>query len=280
MWTHRIILEAHQHTENAFLTLTYEASKMPLTSSSLATLQPKDLSDWLKRFRKAIAPCKIRFYAVGEYGDENWRPHYHVALFGYPHCRYGNTHANKPPSVKNEWPQRDCCDVCDLVRDTWGKGRVFIGDLSTESAQYISGYVTKKMTAGDGWEVFLNGRYPEFSRMSLRPGIGFSAMHDVASELMRLDLDTSQADVPSGLRHGKRVLPLGRYLTRSLRKMVGKDEKAPQEVVKEYEEKMLALQYDAIANKRGLKAEILAQNKTARESFLAREKIFKQKRNL
>lgn len=280
MWTHRIMLEALQHTENCFLTLTYEPLKTPLTSSSLATLQPKDLSDWLKRFRKAIHPLKIRFYAVGEYGDDNWRPHYHLALFGYPHCRFGNTLGNKPPSYHRITPQPSCCDVCDLVRDTWGKGKIFSGDLSPNSAQYVSGYVTKKMTAGDGWENFLVDRHPEFARMSNRPGIGFSAMHEVASELMRLDLDTSQADVPSALRHGKRVLPLGRYLTRSLRKMVGKDEKTPQDILDTKAEKMLSLQYDAIRNKRGLKGEILAQNKTARESFLAREKIMKQKRSI
>lgn len=280
VWTHRIILEALQHTENSFLTLTYEASRMPLTSSSLATLRPKDLQDWLKRFRKAIAPLRIRFYGVGEYGDQNWRPHYHLALFGYPNCRYGNTLGNKPPSFQSQWPQPDCCDVCDLVRDTWGNGKIFIGELNAKSAQYVSGYITKKMTAGDGWANFLEDRVPEFSTQSNRPGIGFHAMHDVASELMRLDLDASQADVPSALRHGSRLLPLGRYLTHKLREMVGKDGKAPPEVLAERAKKMQALQYDSIRNKRGLQAEILAQNKTARESFIAREKIRKQRKTL
>ena len=274
------MLEAAQHTENSFLTLTYAPLKTPLTSSSLSELRPKDLSDWLKRFRFRIHPLKIRYYAVGEYGDKTWRPHYHVALFGYPHCRRGNTFADMPPHIARQEPQADCCDVCDLVRDTWGHGRIFSGDLSVESAQYVSGYVTKKLTAGDGWECFLEGRHPEFSRMSNRPGIGFSALHEIASEVMRLDLDTSQPDVPSGLRHGKRILPLGRYLRRNLRKMVGRDEKTPQAVLDDLNKKMLVMQSDAIRNKRGLKGEILAQNKTASASLVARHKIHQQRKKL
>lgn len=74
----------------------------------------------------------------------------------------------------------------------------------------------------------LQGRYPEFCRMSLRPGIGADAMHDVASVLLQFNLVDLQGDVPSSLRHGSRLLPLGRYLRRKLRTMVGKDEKAPE----------------------------------------------------
>lgn len=87
----------------------------------------------------------------------------------------------------------------------------------------------------------LKGRHPEFCRMSLRPGIGLDAMHDVASVLMQFDLDTREADVPSALRHGSRTLPLGRYLRRYLRTLVGKDASAPQETLDAIKEKLQPL---------------------------------------
>lgn len=104
-----------------------------------------------------------------------------------------------------------------------------VGTLTSRSAQYITGYVAKKMTRPD--DVRLDGRYPEFARMSLRPGIGAGALHDVASAMMRWKLEDKLVDVPVALRHGSSELPLGRYLRRLLRRYVGLDEKAPQAVL-------------------------------------------------
>ena len=36
----------------------------------------------MKRLRKR-AGSDVRFYMCGEYGPENWRPHYHALLFGF-----------------------------------------------------------------------------------------------------------------------------------------------------------------------------------------------------
>ena len=72
-WTHRIMLEAMCHGDNAFVTLTYE-------DDNVRSLVPKDPQDWLKRIRKAVEPLRLRYYLVGEYGDISERPHYHVAL--------------------------------------------------------------------------------------------------------------------------------------------------------------------------------------------------------
>lgn len=89
------------------------------------------------------------------------------------------------------------------------------------------------MTAQD--DVRLAGRHPEFARMSLKPGIGFDGLHEIASQLMRFNLVDSQGDVPSALRHGSRLLPLGRYLRMNLRRMVGEEAKAPLKSILESE---------------------------------------------
>jgi hypothetical protein len=99
-----------------------------------------------------------------------------------------------------------------------------LGSLEASSAQYIAGYVVKKMNSPNS--MLLPGQKPEFARMSRRHGIGVDAMWDVASALLQLP-STRVADVPLSLRHGIRSLPLGPYLRRILRQRIGRDEHAP-----------------------------------------------------
>ena len=78
IWTHRVLLEAIKSSESSFITLTYDDENLPENGS----LCPSHVRDWLKRIRKKVEPRKLRYFLVGEYGDETKRPHYHVALFG------------------------------------------------------------------------------------------------------------------------------------------------------------------------------------------------------
>lgn len=94
-----------------------------------------------------------------------------------------------------------------------------LGAISISSAAYIAGYVVKKWTNAE--EPALNGRHPEFARMSLRPGIGADAMTDVALAMMRSRFDGP--DIPTVLRHGPKMFPLGRYLRRKLRDELGRE---------------------------------------------------------
>lgn len=267
LWSHRIVLESHLHADNAFLTLTYADENLPVLPNGRPTLVPKHAQDWLKRIRKAVEPTKLRYFLVGEYGDETQRPHYHVALFGYPTCRHLQTR-----------PRLSCCAQCDLVRDTWGHGRVFLGTLEPHSAGYISGYVTKKMTRRD--DPRLDGRDPEFARMSLKPGIGADFMHEVASTELQFNLVQRQGDVSSSLRHGSKTWPLGRYLTKKLRTFQGLDEKAPQIVLDKIKEDLRPVQ-EAAFNASSSFAEAIKNSRAAKvSSFKARQKIYKGKRSL
>lgn len=136
------------------------------------------------------------------------------------------------------------------------------------------------MTSKDDFR--LGNRHPEFARMSLRPGIGYHALHEVASTLMNFNLENTQDDVPSSLRHGKRILPLGRYLQKNLRKMVGKDEKTPQKIVDALAVEMLPLRQAAKndPDAPSLKHQVIKKGKGSVASLTARHRIHKQRKNL
>lgn len=231
LWTHRMMLEAKKHKYSSFITLTYKDDP--------GELKPSDLRNWLKKIRKQEEPNKLRFYAVGEYGELGGRPHYHIALFGFPPCLY-------PPVRKR---RKNCeCPNCEIVAKTWNKGLIDNGTLTQESAQYIAGYVMKKMTRKD--DPRLNGRHPEFARMSLRPGIGATALDEVVDALTSEwgpDVIQLHGDVPMSLTHGSRAMPLGRYLRSKLREKLGFPEKGtPPEKLLEWKMQMSQLFTDAL----------------------------------
>lgn len=161
-----------------------------------------------------------------------------MAMFGSSPCVYGQSQYNKY--------RANCCPNCDLVRDTWGHGNVHLGEVNLQSAAYIAGYVTKKMTSKD--DERLQGRHPEFSRQSNRPGIGALALPEIASVLLTHDLDQTETDVPSRLDHGRKSYPLGRYLKRKLREQIGWQPDTPEVTKRAQEEEMRPLRDYAFDN--------------------------------
>lgn len=236
VWSHRLQLEATLHGgQCCFVTLTYEGD--------VTSLNGKDAQNWVKRLRKRISPRRVRYFLVGEYGDQTERPHYHAALFGFGPC------------IGSEASRtlRGCgCPTCSVVRETWGLGHILVGRLEAKSASYIAGYVTKKMT--HRLDPRLRGREPEFARMSTHPGLGADAMWDVASVLMQYKLESGR-DVPAVLAHSKNVnQALGRYLQKKLRKYVGKDERAPEEALWDAKEKLQLVRAFAWNNARSVQS--------------------------
>lgn len=259
VWTHRIMLEAAQYHDNAFATLTYADENLPGDNS----VSPREIQLFIKRLRFGY-PVKFRYFAVGEYGETSGRPHYHLALFGFKPCEYGVTRKRE-----------DCCPSCRWVYEKWGKGHILLGELTKDSAQYIAGYTTKKWTKGG--HPGLQGRSPEFARMSLRPGIGLGMMHDLASVLLEHKLDERMIDVPTSLQHGGKKWPLNRYLRRKLREFIGRSPNAPPETLQQQTEALRPLREIAFASSTPLKTEVLKASLGARTNIHTREKIWKKR---
>lgn len=275
-----MLLESMLHARSCFLTLTYDTESLPWyrSASSIRTIQPtlypRDLQLFMKRFRRSLG--SHRFFAVGEYGDENFRPHYHAIIFGGPVCRYGVT--RKPPLYAR------CCDVCDSVREIWSHGAIEVAQANEHTMQYVAGYVVKKMTAVTDDRLY--GRYPEFARMSLRPGIGRDAMVDIASQIMaHPQVEGRLVDVPTQVRLNGRLVPLSRYLRQWLRRYIGRSHSAPQEIIEALESEMRPVLQAAFSNPQigvspyTLIAHALRDEQAAR-NLLCRDRIFSSRRNL
>lgn len=225
-------MENETHEDSTFVTLSYE--EMPANGS----LRPDDLRNFIKRLRSRIAPERVRYFAVGEYGEQTERPHYHLALFGYPNCVESQSRYSKR--------RASCCANCDLIRDAWSLGNVFLGELNHATARYVAGYTTKKMTNPNDEKTrnWLDGRHPEFARMSTRPALGVPAVAGIIKELAPYigEMD----DVPSWCFHQGKSMPLGRTLRNHIRKGLGLAPESQPEAKEKYQKEMRDLQKGSI----------------------------------
>lgn len=79
-WSFRLM--QHEKVMPArFVTLTYDTDHVPISRNGFMTLDKTDLQKFFKRLRKLQPENKISYYAVGEYGSDFTRPHYHLILF-------------------------------------------------------------------------------------------------------------------------------------------------------------------------------------------------------
>lgn len=184
------MLEASTHSSNCFVTLTYDDDHLP----KLKSLSPVHSKEFMKRLTYRYGPT--RYYLTGEYGSSQFseRPHYHALIFGLNLSR---------PQLEELWP-RGSCDS---------------GTVTPESARYVAGYINKTTKPED-----LHGRCPEYSRMSRRPGIGFSCVENLVSFHQTkpgVEYLIKNRDVIGVIRQNGQIKPLGRYIIRKTREALG-----------------------------------------------------------
>lgn len=194
-WQVRIIKEAEQWKDNAFLTLTYNNENLPTKdvinekTGEVTTghpLKPEDLKQFIKKLRKVyyrkFGKTQIRFYACGEYGGKTMRPHYHIALFNIDTTAFNDI---RKIGVSNAG-----CPIftSERIEKIWGKGFITIGELTPESAAYIARYMLKKQK-GDKklWFYESQAIVPEMTRSSTHNGIAYNFIIENAEKLSESD---------------------------------------------------------------------------------------------
>jgi hypothetical protein len=221
-----MMLEASQHEHNSFLTLTYRDEDLPQeyihpkTGQVYApnTVRPDHHRSFINSLQvdfKRKTGKTLKYYVCAEYGEKTARPHYHYALFGFPTC-------TDIDSRKKHKRFTECsCNNCQYLQKKWGKGHIFLGDLTQDSAQYVAGYVTKKLTNENNEHTarILDGRYPEFGRASLKPALGKEAWEAHINKIKRY-IHTPE-DIPRFLLHNGKKWPIGDYLLLTAKNMLG-----------------------------------------------------------
>lgn len=256
-WAHRQILESFTHDKSVFVTLTYSDK----TIDPEGNLQPPHFTNFLKRLRERIAPATIRYFGCGEYGPQTLRPHYHVNIFGL--------------GVEDH----------KVIDASWGLGFTSCFDFNGTRANYCAEYVVKKMTDREDWR--LDGKVPEFARMSRRPGIGAPAVAIIADRLFKgsgWDI-MREKDVPKNLKMGRKTLVLGRYLRHLLREDIGMTdewkEALKQEWVTEKDVEMFELRLRARGSKEDTAKTLLIEKNLGRIwSAEARSRLPRTRRGL
>lgn len=179
-WSLRVMHEASLWDENCFVTLAYGRDKLPANGS----LCHEDFQKFMKRLRKQ---ANVRFYMCGEYGPLNGRPHYHACLFNVNF--WDRVPAGKSKSGAVFYSSA-------ALSQLWTHGIVSVQDLTPETASYCARYIMKKQLGEDAKRAYdyvdedgvLCQRRPEYSAMSLKPGIGAGWFQKFGSDVFPHDI--------------------------------------------------------------------------------------------
>jgi len=137
-WVTRLTHESQLHDDNCYLTLTFSEDGLALRELQRGThpldLDIKDWQSFAKRLRKQTGP--FRFFQVGEYGDENLRPHYHAVIFGQAWREGAERWTDEKGHPKWTHP---------IIEKCWPYGFHEIGEATPETLEYVAKYVQKKL---------------------------------------------------------------------------------------------------------------------------------------
>jgi len=163
MWQRRVLNEMEywkQKKNNAiFVTLTYNEEALPENKS----LRRKDLKDYCKRLRNYMNrkyKRPIKYIGVGEYGEEEMRPHYHLIVIGMKYeeskvpiqiTKRTRIMDGKQVSWFEKYEKRVNKDP-EIIEAMWNNStyRGFV-DIGTDYSEfekaigYVTGYIQKKL---------------------------------------------------------------------------------------------------------------------------------------
>lgn len=188
-WAVRCVHEASLYKHNCFITLTFNDEYLPVDES----VSKRDFQLFMKRLRKRFqgfdpvydekgeVTYPIRYFACGEYGSLNNRPHYHAILFNF--------------DFEDKFPYRiskggQILYVSPSLSELWPFGFSTIGKVSFDSAAYVAKYVLKKIGNSKGNISASSGiicRSPEFSLQSRRPGIAAKWFEKYSADVYNYD---------------------------------------------------------------------------------------------
>lgn len=247
-WADRCMLEAQQHEENCFITLTYDDDHLPynfftddngVIEGVSPTLVKRHVQLFIKQLRnyinRNVDDRHIKYFVAGEYGEKNHRPHYHLLLFGWkpndllPYKQnFQGDWLYISPTLNMLWKANDY--VYNNVKLTDGVPE-FLGNYDDEgNCQPVKedglprGFVTVgdcnwntcaytaryilKKQYGDNTDSDRYNFLPEYTSMSLRPAIGREFFDENNSKIF--DYTHFSIATPDG---GKQIFP-SRYYER------------------------------------------------------------------
>lgn len=149
-WTYRMKQEVRASKNAWFVGLTYNDNWLPKLyrgDKPFHMLLPSDLTRFIKRLRyysqKVDKDCKIKYFAIGEYGGEENRPHYHLLLLNLPYQDFMHVYE----LILRSWSY---CkkDGNDYVKDEFGYYRDSLGFIKLEyvnngNMRYLCKYLNK-----------------------------------------------------------------------------------------------------------------------------------------
>jgi hypothetical protein len=176
---------------SSFVTLTYRDEELPPGGG----LRKVHVQNYLQRLRDS-SMGKVRYFAVGEYGEKTKRPHYHLGLFNV-----------------------DPFEFEAVISDKWPYGHVKTGEITAASAAYCAGYCFKKM----GEKTVVPGQPDEFQLASKAPPLGAAAVRRIEEYMYSRHgaaVVEKLGDVPNHYRLQGKMYPLGKYWVNWLRDRV------------------------------------------------------------
>lgn len=222
-WVFRMREEDKVSSSAFFITLTFDTDHVPLSPNGFMTLDKTVLTKYFKRLRKQELKDgnkeKIKYYAAGEYGSQNNRPHWHVIIF----------------NVR----------VLENLSRCWGFGFVHVGKVSGDSIAYTLKYIDKDKRIPVHQR---DDRVKEYSVCS--KGLGQSYLSDNVIQWHKNDITRNYV-----MQDGYKV-PLSRYYREQI---YDKDEKEKQrriiekEQLIEEEKRVNEIGYDEYLREKGQK---------------------------